>query len=742
MDKRMILLSLLLGCLGGETVDVQDSTIDSTIDSPDVTVHLIEHIAQTPMPSGNRSSRGITSQVNDFTYLLEDNNRSLFTLSDVYVAPSGYFCLQGGTGDECTGGVPWISGRIEALNAVGSLCADDDNGRLFLVSQSGESVEFIDVNPAGSKPYTYNKRSGFLRVPSVLAANFKLSGPCHYDSEGNNLLLTSTTREKAVLLSVDTGTVVQEYDLAARPEELWYIDSTDRFLAQESASLALINREDLSVTTRVGWEQPLIDVAVDTKRGEALVVHGDGKLDRILLGEQIIKENIELEDPVSHVAMDQTTGLDWVLTTSTEGAQTLNLIEDKGLLDSTPVEDPVTDLFSTGTTGDLIVVSNPDESIMVDVYDVQSNPSDTLPPLYGMLVTTLEYPIDGSLVPCTGNDSENFDARAKALIGNAQLLADLNIPISVAVTDNFIMTAERCERLDLLDVLVDHGFEFGVLVYDRPCYECTSAPTEGENPDTCPTNSPFYCDPSRHDCCFPSDENYCDWGDYDCYLNYMNPKINYVEERLPGGAKFISGADRHEMWGWNWRRAYAEVDRANGSKGYDVTLFAQAWAYQELTLDDPRGKNPAPWLPRECAPAWAMASEGNWTDDSAFSDLLYLPGLSTSGIKLAEWQSTGLHVLDFLFSGVPVAYSMEDYDVLTGFIRRSLNHRAERGPNTFYFHFHDISSKNLADYNGNPTGAEEFIQAWVQDINSRYVDNGELIWTTPGAVRAEFPPRD
>ena len=55
---------------------------------------------------------------------------------------------------------------------------------------------------------------------------------------------------------------------------------------------------------------------------------------------------------------------------------------------------------------------------------------------------------------------------------------------------------------------------------------------------------------------------------------------------------------------------------------------------------------------------------------------------------------------------------------------------------------HDMGMLNLADYNGEPTGSERFLQEWVEETNSRYVDSGELIWTTPGAIRAAYPPRD
>ena len=68
-------------------------------------------------------------------------------------------------------------------------------------------------------------------------------------------------------------------------------------------------------------------------------------------------------------------------------------------------------------------------------------------------------------------------------------------------------------------------------------------------------------------------------------------------------------------------------------------------------------------------------------------------------------------------------------------------HDLNHGCYTLYFHIHDLGMLNLADYNGDPVGTDQFLRDWVEDINTRYVDAGELVWTTPGTLRKAYPPR-
>jgi hypothetical protein len=128
-----------------------------------------------------------------------------------------------------------------------------------------------------------------------------------------------------------------------------------------------------------------------------------------------------------------------------------------------------------------------------------------------------------------------------------------------------------------------------------------------------------------------------------------------------------------------------------------------------------------------------------WDDASAYSDLLYLPGLNTATLKLDEWHRSGLFLLDYLNEGGSVSWSEADFTIVEHYLREALNHRSAYGPQVFYFHIHDLGlTNNLKNADGAETDGATFLRAFVQRVNETYVAPGHAVWASPTELRAQW----
>jgi hypothetical protein len=205
------------------------------------------------------------------------------------------------------------------------------------------------------------------------------------------------------------------------------------------------------------------------------------------------------------------------------------------------------------------------------------------------------------------------------------------------------------------------------------------------------------------------------------------------------------------MWNYDWIRLYREVARPTVDRtGFDLSMFASAWAYDGIGPSDPRGKDPAPWASPDRTVPWHLGDIDHWSQDAPLSDLLYLPGFSWSTVKLAEQQATGLFMIDFFDTGVHIAYGANDFEVSFQRLRSALSHRRTGRINTWYFHIHDIGTLNIRDRFDEPVmtdedgtegpepaiAAETFLQDFLTRINERYVAEGSVVWMDPVDIQA------
>ena len=188
------------------------------------------------------------------------------------------------------------------------------------------------------------------------------------------------------------------------------------------------------------------------------------------------------------------------------------------------------------------------------------------------------------------------------------------------------------------------------------------------------------------------------------------------------------------------------VDRT----GFDLSMFASAWAYDGIRSSDTRGKDPAPWANRDRTVPWHLGDIDHWSQDAPMSDLLYLPGFNSSTVKVAEQQATGLFMIDFFDVEIHIAYRSDDFEVSFQNLRSALNHRRAGRINTWYFHIHDIGTLNIRDRFDEPVmtdedgpegpepaiAAETFLQDFLTRINERYVAEGTVVWMDPVDIQA------
>jgi hypothetical protein len=438
------------------------------------------------------------------------------------------------------------------------------------------------------------------------------------------------------------------------------------------------------------------------------------------------------------VAVD---GAAWVLVRQDE-TKTLVLMGPDGVQDERVVDPGSLGLVRPGASGDVAVHGPTEDGSGVALAVFHARPDeDPLPPLHAFLFTTIEEPSAMNMgQPCEG-ETGSFAVELSLVRSNANALSELGIPVALAISDNFTQKAEECGKTGIFTELDAHGFDLGVLVHNRPCYHCTDGNSPA-NPDHCERSHPHWIQPMSPVACFPDDPDYCPPGDWDCYRAYMQPRVDLVKRNIPDGGTFIAGADRHRMWDHDWIRLYRE-------SGFDLTMFGAVWAYDGIDANDPRGKDPAPWSNQDRTVPWALADIDHWSQDSPVSDLVYVPGMNPSTVKVAEQQASGLPMIEFFDHAGLVAYRPDDFEVSFQWLRSAVNHRQRDRVNAWYFHVHDIGTLNIRDRYGEavmvdedgaegpgePISVESMFRTHIDRINERYAVDGTVVWTDPVTVR-------
>ena len=759
------LLLAMSGCTRASYPDTQpnDSSTDSvTNDDTDTGTepteppvrYTLEVVTSGTMPGLADVRAARVNPLNGYTYVLDDPSTTVRYLLDTWIHPTGDYCV-GGTEDEngnCRGGgVVWTSGRIKSPKGTDAMCLDARAGLLYQIKERGQNVEIIDLAMEGADPYTYNRAIANPQLPAEVAASGTYVGACDVLPEEGTLVLTSPEQMGIAVLSYeDTFTLSRMHLLEFEPGDMTVSGETAFIQDVTHNRVVSLGMTDLVFDGSYAPESPIEGLAVERESGVVWLALGDGGVERVTFDERgnASVSAYDVGGAARFVVADGTRGIAWVAVES-GGAWSVALLDDEAVRASQAFESRVLGLAEPAPGGDVPVFLHADDSAE-STFTVLSPVAErqVLDPLNVFLFTTIEEPSDANMsLPCSGT-GVTFEDELALIRNNAAVLATMGVPVVMAITDNFSEKAESCGQTAIYDELVGYGFELGVMLHNRPCYNCTDGSNDA-NPDYCSRSDPNWASSTSGAACFPDDPEYCAFGDWDCYHDFLAPRVDVADRNIPGGGAFIVGADRHGMWGYDWIRLYSEVERPSiGKTGYDLTMFAGAWAYNDIVYDDPRGKNPAPWRVDSRAAAWHLGDIDHWDQDAPRSDLLYLPGINSGTVKIAEQQETGLFMIDFFDVASDVAYRPDDFEVQWHFLRQAINNRRPGAINSWYFHIHDTGTLNLRDANNgqvmvDPDGdgpetsmaSEDMLRDFIDRINTRYVPTGEVVWRYASEVR-------
>lgn len=752
-----MMLSLLLSCRFEAPVPEPVDTADSA-DTADLPVqevnYQIELVASGSIPDQAGATLAFTNPNNGVTYVLDQDGLTFRYLLDTWVHPTGDYCA-GGTLDEegnCRGGIVWTSGRITSPLPTLNACLDREAGELYLMKAGGQNIEVVDVAMEGADPYTYQRPTRSARLPIDVAEAVNWTGPCEVDKRDNSLLLTSAPQMALLrLANGESFTAVKTVDLGYVPGTV--IRRGDEILLWDRTGHRLLSIENSSYHGVSAWQAPapILDGTFARTTGMGWAAMGESGVASVELHADGTAEALTaaVEGSAELVVADPGREVAWALVRGPTG-DSVALLQPGEVRESWPIPGTVLRLAEPSPTGDVAVFYTPPEGgvahiVLAPVEDVQ-----TTGPLNIFLFTTIEEPSDVNMsLPCEGT-GDTFQTELALVRNNARVLASLGVPIAMAITDNFAEKAELCGQTGIYQELDALGFELGAMLHNRPCYNCSSG--GDANPDHCNGDSPYYIASASGAACFPDDPEYCGLGDYDCYLEYLAPRVDIADRYIPGGARFIVGADRHGMWSYDWIRLYREVERpSQGKTGFDTALFAGAWAFNDVAYDDPRGKNPAPWHVDRRAPTWYLGDIDAWDQDSPTSNLLYLPGGNSATVKLAEQQQSGLYMIDFFEVATQVSYREDDFEMQYQWLRTSVQNRRPGATNTWYFHIHDTGTVNLRGADDAPIvidmddpeqlTVEQALTDFIARVRERYDGTGAVEWKLPSEIRALEPQR-
>jgi hypothetical protein len=753
----MMLALLIAACrFAGPDADTVDTSEASSVAPPDRDVnYVIEAVAGGALPGQTGVRSAFTNPLNGATYALDSDGLTFRYLLDTWVYPTGDYCV-GGTVDEngvCRGGITWTSGRIISPAPTLNHCLDRENGLLYLLKAGGDTIEVIDVSMEGADPYTYERAIRNARLPLDIADAVNWTGPCEVDNRDDSILLTSAPQMGLVRLSNGASfTTVKTLALGFAPAAV--VRQGDRILLADQTGNRLLALDNESYRPLAAWQAPapILDAAFSRTTGTGWAALGESGVASVELGDNGAARGwvAEVQGSATAVVADPGRGVAWALVHDDNG-DSVALVQPGEVRESWPIPGTGLRLSEPSATGDVAVFYTPEGSAEV-AFTVLAPREDVqvLDPLNIFLFTTIEEPSDANMgLDCDGPGT-TFATELTLVRNNSAVLASLGVPVAMAITDNFAQKAEECGQTAIYQELADLGFELGAMLHNRPCYNCSNG--GDSNPDHCNADSAYYISSGSGAACFPGDPEYCDLGDYDCYLEFLAPRVDIADRYIPGGARFIVGADRHGMWSYDWVRLYREVDRpSQGKTGFDLTLFAGAWAFNDVAYDDPRGKNPAPWHVDKRTAAWHLGDINAWDQDSPTSNLLYLSGANSATVKLAEQQQSGLYMLDFFEVATQVAYRPDDFEMQYQWLRSAVQNRKPGATNTWYFHIHDTGTVNVRGTDNTPIEVdkedpdaptvEESLADFITRINDRYDGTGAVEWKLPSEIRALEPRR-
>jgi hypothetical protein len=747
---RLLLVGIpLVGCTAHESdsgppvvVDTDSDSVATETDAPDTdtdtTVPTSWSWSPVPIVSGHLAGIANPSDAaraagNDTLYFLDASGLTVGYVDPTYVQPTGRWCVNGAGGVGDCEGTTITAGRITTPH-VGHLCVDDLHDWLYLVGDEG-ALGRVATTSAGTDWNRMNTLTPPLRADPTVDP---MSGPCA--ASGEILWLSRSDRIIRATALPTAWRFEAEATLATPPRTVVQFGTAVAVLGIDG-SLAVLDATDLSARSNPVPDGGVTAIAA-TPGGALWVAHGTALA--LVDDTGAATADVEVGERILDLTADPFTGAAYAL----ENGQ-LDLVDATGVLARTALDYPATALVPAGQVTDAVLVG-PDGAGGADLHVLTPVPddprADPRAPLTAFLVTTLENPFDDLDIACTAAEDPdvNFESEIDRLRANIPPLQQMGFPVVFGVTWQFATTARRCGFDGVLQELDDAGFELGYMVHDRPCHSCTDGTVAGETPDVCNVGDLDYMAPDDAAACWPSNPEYCAPGDQDCWLAFVSAQALDVDGWLPEPAKFIFGADRHRIWGWDPFAGYMHIPRADGSVGYRYTMFADQWVYPDIPTDtDPRGKDPAPRDPEWLSRTWYVDNTDNFYREANHgeSPVVYMPGNGITVGRLYEWQSSGLTMVELFDERLTCPTTEQDTDVLTALLRQAASHRRPQDHGTWYFHLSDLTAYSLHPTSGGLAETDTVLEAWKAEVDEKYGPRGQRLfeWRLPSELRAELP---
>lgn len=643
---------------------------------------------------------------NDAVYIVDSPGLTVRILTPSWAQPTGEWCVGGaGTPQDCTTGTLVTSG-VARVTESPAACLDDLADKLYLVKPLGARLDVVGTNRAGPAWQTYNRAAA--SHPVTKEDTDQLDDACA--ARDGRIVLAG--KGQLALLDPDFN-VQARIPMSGTIRALHHVGDSGWLAAfVEDGSAWLISTTRLRAAQIVPADGASA-LAVDPDRQAVWVARtGQGTLLRLQLDASGVVETrtVSTCGRIEQLAVDRRTGAVHALSRCGQAASGYEalVLDDQGIRASVALEEVPITLVPPGAMGQLAVLVQTDPGKDTSGEDIPSaaavrawhvvDPVDDRPPLSLWVVTTLEEPFTNAGMACTPAESptSNFQALVTQLQENIPALQATGLPVAVGVTWEFASKARACGLDGVLSELQEAGFTLGTMIHDKPCYSCTDEEVSGQSPETCGRNDPDWAAADDPIACWPSDPDYCSRGDQACWFDWVGAKVLDVDQWIPGGSQFIFGADRHRLWGYEYiQHGYRSFPRADGGTGYRISMFQGNWIYEDIqSVDDPRAKDAAPWTPELLGTTWFPADGPGWEQDSAFSDLLYMPGSSTALSRLYDAERSDLSLVHLFDEVTPMIVTQEDLDTAFAAIAQPVAHRTDR-PGTWYFHLADLTGYPL-----------------------------------------------
>lgn len=353
------------------------------------------------------------------------------------------------------------------------------------------------------------------------------------------------------------------------------------------------------------------------------------------------------------------------------------------------------DALVVNSVGELSVLSAGSVGVYVDETALVGRP-----PLSMWVAAFVENPrAEASRVACSGAD-DGMEERAARALDNRALLDDLPPLVALAVSPPVAAHARRCKVADeLAEAMRGPRIEVGALFHDPP-----------------------------------------DCADQDCLDAAVADEVAALAD-LDVSPRFAAGAAGWETGG-DWVLA---VQRA----GIDRHAFVGLSALPEVGIDDPRGKEAAPWSGEAASLPWRTASAEVTLDDDPGGGFVLIPGSTLAIFNAADCAGVLQAECRMVGAGGGSVIDAEDVAVADLLLHRAVGRRGNSGESTWYFHLPAIEEFSYVEgctrsdagrWSGSGCQAEP-LQGWLYDVHARLVNAGVVRWGCPSEAVAASPVR-